>query len=412
MELKTRYQYTYFIHTYVISQSRYQRYILTLLKDKRFNLKIFQKEKDLETYTYFLPKMRNFLFRTFELNKQKIDKLNELPLETKSALLAECPCITFEYDMKEDMQGKTVDENSIFFKIQKIGLILFNTGICFLYIKTNIEDSKEFADVLNFNYKFRDINQEYSSLKNYENIRVQADCFEDIKELKEFITEITGPNFDALKMNLDVERFYTFSYLCIEQSAWNSNNSFENIKNDFLRYINILPNDKGMNMEENDSIKIISKDKYTKIGISKLGVALFSSDADLSNYTILPQEYENQYFYTYILSLYLMVYLNKLNYAFKKNKNINKVRQRFIEFTKGLWVQEITSEDIGSLLYQDMKEALEIDNLYNEVKNKYDVLYRELKIEKTEKMSTMIVVILITTLIFNILNFIIYFKQK
>ena len=107
-----------------------------------------------------------------------------------------------------------------------------------------------------------------------------------------------------------------------------------------------------------------------------------------------------------------MVYLNKLNYAFKKNKNINKVRQRFIEFTKGLWVQEITSEDIGSLLYQDMKEALEIDNLYNEVKNKYDVLYRELKIEKTEKMSTMIVVILITTLIFNILNFIIYFKQN
>ena len=78
MELKTRYQYTYFIHTFLINQNRYNRYIARLLKDARFNLKIFQKEKDLEIYTYFLPRMRNFLFKTFEYNKAKLDKLEEL----------------------------------------------------------------------------------------------------------------------------------------------------------------------------------------------------------------------------------------------------------------------------------------------------------------------------------------------
>ncbi len=403
MELKNRYQYTYFIHTYIINQNRYSKYIGKLLKDERFNLRIFQKEKDLELYTYFLPRVRNFLFKTFDLNKTKMDKLDSLPFETKVAILSEYPCLTFEYDLKKDIQGKTVDENSIFFRIQKIGIICFNTGICFLYLKTNVESDK-FEDILNFNYKFRDINQEYGNLKNYENIKVQADCFEDIKEIKEFISEITGPNFDALKLNLDVERFYTFTYQCIEQSAWNSTTNFDSIKNDFLKYINILPNDKGINIDENDSIKIMSKEKFSKVGISKLSVNLFSSNVDINNYTVLPHEYENQYFYTYILSLYLKVYLKKLDYEFKKQKNLDKVRKDFVDFTKGIWIQEITSEDFGSLIYQNIREVIELEHLYNNVKNKYDILYRELKVEKTENISIFIAFILVITLIFNILN--------
>lgn len=412
MELKTRYQYTYFIHTYLINKNKYTRYICKLLKDERFKLRVFEKEKDLELYTYFLPEIRNFLFKTFELNKQKQEKINELAMETRAAVLAEYPSISFEYDLKKDIQGKTVDENSIFFKVQKVGLVLFNTGICFLYLKTNIEDSNSFADLLNFNYKFRDINQEYGNLKNYENIKVQTDSFEDIKEIKQFISEITGPNFDALKINLDVERFYTYSYECIEQSSWNNNITFENIEKDFLKYINILPNDKGMNIQENNNIKIITKDQYSKIGISKLGMNLFSSDTDLNNYTILPQEYENQYFYTYILSLYLKVYLKKIDYEFKKGKNIKELRSKFVDFTKKLWIQEITAEDMGSLIYQSIKEVLEIDNLYNDVKNKYDIIYRELNIEKTEKLSTIIAIVLIGTLILNALNFIMFFTSK
>ena len=276
MELKTRYQYTYFIHTFLINQNRYNKYITKLMKDNRFNLRIFRKESDLELYSYFLPRMRNLLFKTFEFNKEKLNKIEALPFETQCAILSEYPSLTFEYDLKKDLQGKTVDENSIFFKIQKVGIVCFNTGICFLYFKTTIEESDRFSDVLNFNYKFRDINQECSNLKNYDNIRLQANYFEDIQQIKDFITDITGPNFDAMKINLDVERFYTYSYECIDQSAWNQNTSFESINNDFLRYIEILPNDKGMHVDENDSVKIISKDRFSKIGLSKLVVNLFS----------------------------------------------------------------------------------------------------------------------------------------
>ena len=411
MELKTRYQYTYFIHNFIIKEGKYTKYILKLLKDPRFKLRIFEKNKDLELYTHFLPKMREFLFKTFELeDKQKQSSLNELPIETRAAILSKYPSITFEYDLKQDIQGKTVDESSIFFKIQKVGVVLFNTGICFLYLKTNIEDSEEFSDILNFNYKFRDINGQCNNLKNYENIRVQADSFENIEAIQDFINNITGPNIEALKLNLDIERFYTFSYTCIKQDAWNMNTSFENIKKDFLKYVNILSNDTNINSVMENNSKVIANSKYSKIGISKLGVNLLCSDCDINNFTSLPAEYESQYFYAYILSLYLKVYLKKLNYEFKEGKDIDKTRKRFVDFTKNLWIQEITSNDIESLYYSYIKDVLEIEKLYNELKNKYNILYSELKIEKNEKMTGALLFVLITTLICNIINILIYFK--
>ena len=138
MELKTRYQYTYFIHTFTIKENKYSRYILRLLKDPRFKLRVFKKDKDLEIYTHFLPKIKEFLFGTFDLDdRSKQAKFDDLPIETRAAVLSRYPSVTFEYELEQDIQGKTVDENSIFFKIQKIGLVLFNTGIGFLYLKTN-----------------------------------------------------------------------------------------------------------------------------------------------------------------------------------------------------------------------------------------------------------------------------------
>lgn len=411
MELKTRYQYTYFIHTFTIKENKYSRYILRLLKDPRFKLRVFKKDKDLEIYTHFLPKIKEFLFGTFDLDdRSKQAKFDDLPIETRAAVLSKYPSITFEYELEQDIQGKTVDENSIFFKIQKIGLVLFNSGIGFLYLKTNIEGSEDFSDVLNFNYKFRDINQECNNLKNYENIKVQANSFENIEAIQDFINNITGPNIEALKLNLDIERFYTYSYTCIKQEAWNVSKSFDNIKNDFLKYVNILSNDSNTNSVMCENSKVLGLSKYAKLGISKLGVNLLSSDCDINNYTVLPAEYENQYFYTYILSIYLKVYLKKLNYEFKEGKQIEITRKKFINFTKRLWIQEITSDDMGSLYYSYIKDVLEIEKSYNDVKNKYNILYSELKIEKSEKMSGFVILVLVATLVFNIINFILSLK--
>ena len=77
MELKINYQYSYFIHPFVIKETKYQKYLLKILKDKRFELKVFQKSKDLNLYQYFLPKVQEFLFSSFGFSEAKKKKLEE-----------------------------------------------------------------------------------------------------------------------------------------------------------------------------------------------------------------------------------------------------------------------------------------------------------------------------------------------
>ena len=60
---------------------------------------------------------------------------------------------------------------------------------------------------------------------------------------------------------------------------------------------------------EKEDMKVISKWKYAKLGITKQGVTLFSSSCDMNNYTVFPQEFQEQYLYTYILSLYMKIYI-------------------------------------------------------------------------------------------------------
>ena len=406
MELKTNYQYTYFIYPFVIKDGRYQKYILKMLKDKNCKLKIFQKEKDLRLYKYFLPKTREFLFSSFSIGEAKLKKLEELPIDTRAALLSKYSCNIFEYTLKKDIQAKLGDKKGIFFTIPKIEVVCFNTGICFLLIKTNLEDYSNFSNILNFNYKFRDITQDISNLNAYDNIRLQTDSFSDVETFREVIKNITGSNIEATKLDLDTERFLTYSYVCVDQEAWNSTSEFDKVKHEFLKYANILPADDSRILQE-ETIETFSKWKYVKLAFNKLGVTLFSSSSDMNNYTILPDEFENQYLYTYLLNLYKKIYLRKLQLKFKDPKQVKKARKDFIDFTKNLWIQDISEDETGAALNHKMQEILELEKMYAETKNKYDILYKELNIEKNRKSTIVIAIILVASLIFNVLNFIV-----
>ncbi len=409
MELKINYQYTYFIHPFVIKQNKYQKYLLRLLKDENCKLKRFEKEKDLRLYKYFTPKMREILFSSFSFTNEKYTRFKEMPMDTQAAVLAKYPCTIFEYIVKKDIQGKADQENGIFFSIQKIEIICFQPGICFLCMKTNIEDNPSFSDVLNFNYKFRDIQQDNRTLNDYDKINIQTDSFASIDKLTDFIKRVTGSNVEAIKLDVDTERFLTYSYVCIDQSAWNVENPFENIENNFIKFVRFLPADNSASLREDD-ILALSKWKYTKMGITKHGVTLFSSSIDINNYTILPSEFEQQYLYTYIFELYKKIYLKKLNLEFKHPTKLKMVRKKFIHFTKNIWIQELTEDEIGTLFDKKVKEILGLEQLYREVKNEYDVLYKDFNIEKNKNVTIAISIILIASLVFNILNFVLLSK--
>ena len=100
----------------------------------------------------------------------------------------------------------------------------------------------------------------------------------------------------------------TFSYVCIDQESWNNTNEFDQIRGSYIKYLNILPSDNSVSYSKED-MKVISKWKYAKLGITKQGVTLFSSSYDMNNYTEFPQEFEEQVFiYIYISNVYKNIF--------------------------------------------------------------------------------------------------------
>lgn len=410
MELKTKYQYTYFIYPYIINENKYNKYIYKLLSNKNINIRFFEKEKDLDIYTYFLPSIKEFMFQGFNWDKQKIRTFREMTKEMKTSILAKQNCTIFEYNIAQVLQGKAGEEDGIFFKIQKIELVCFKTGICFLLLKTNIENSEEFSDVLNFNYKFRDIYSELKDLKKYENIRLQTTDFSDVKKLNDLIKEFTGNVQDAKKLDINTGRFLTYSYTCIDQSEWNETKEFSEIEFEFLKYAKILPSSYKSNFDKNE-MEILSKWNFIQTGFTKEGMALLTSSIDVHNYTVLPHTYENQHLYTYILVQYQKLYLKKLENEIKANGNTKALKEKFIKFTKEIWIQEITNDDIGTNIYKKARHVSEVEKIYDSLKNKFDIAYKELNIEKTSKINRVILIILAISLVLNIINFIALLKM-
>ena len=397
MELKTRYQYTYFIYPYVIEEKNYSKYLLKLLKDKKCTMKKFDIAKDLSIYQNFLPNIRKFMFWSFNYTKQQMRELESLDNELKANILSKYPCTMFDYNIKQNVQGKVQNEDGIYFDITKVELICFNTGICFLLFKTIIDgENNKFSDVVNFNYKFRDITSKADELKEFENIKIQTSIFKDSKDIIKFIKDITGNTSLAEDLNIDQERFITYSYACISQEDWNDNVEIKTIEKLFFKFFKVLPAHKELNdIITEDYFNKPPNSKYIKYGFSNVGTALLTSDIAVDNYTKLPFRFENEQLYLYILCLYKKFYLAKVNYELDRKD----CQQEFLSFTKNFLIEEISNDETESCLEKNWSEKLDIDRIFNKIKNKYDMLYKSTNVEKTKIKQNIIILILIVIML-------------
>ncbi|MBR3325541.1 MAG: hypothetical protein IKG14_05830 [Clostridia bacterium] len=102
------------IYPYLIEEQKIKKYY-ELLLNNNYKLKIFDKKKNKEIYNLFLPKIRNLLFWTFNLNstnkKNSKEEFNNTQNELKSTICGNYYCNVFE---KKDTT-----------------IICFNNGICF-----------------------------------------------------------------------------------------------------------------------------------------------------------------------------------------------------------------------------------------------------------------------------------------
>jgi len=418
MELKVKYQYTYFIKPFLIKENKYENYLFSLLSNKNYKLKIFEKEKDLNLYKYFIQNTREYFFPTFEFDREKIRDFDNMIKSLQAKKLSKLHCNIFEYSLNKDVQGKIDKNEGIFFNIDKIEIVCFDTGICFLVIKTDINNSEKFSDLLNFNYRFKDINSDYSKLRDFTNIKIQTDKFSNMKELSDFIDDIIKVNNNSIELkDLDIynKRFFVYTYSCIDQDNWNVEEDFEKIQSDFLRYSNVLPSNDTIefNLSEFDkNIQTIEQFKYSRFGFAKNSATLLTSSIDINNYTRLLFDYENEYLYTLIISLYQRVYLKKLETDFRNGKSIDKIRKKITKFTKEVLINEITNSTNGTIFYNKWKEVFEIKEIYNGIKNHYELMYKDLEIEKNNRTNKMISIILVISILLNIFNLIVMMKFK
>lgn len=404
MELKMKHHYSYFIYPYIIKERDYSKYIQKLLNNEKCTAKFFEGKGQIGIYNYFLKEVREYMFKSFALDSKTELSMSPLDRKLRNNMLKNEPCIMFEYNIGKNAQAKAGGEYGIFFQIQKIDIICFKTGICFLAIKTNIEDTDKFSDLLNFNFKFRELNSEVKGIDEYKNIKIQASTFSDIKELSEIIKELTGNTENAKKIDVEVNKFLIYSYACIDEENWDESKPFLGIEKEFNKFANVLNSEYDANYN-NDRLKQVNIGKYRRIGISKAGVTLISSGIEPLNYTKLPYEFENEYFYTYIFTLYEKFYLSKLLNDFKR-LNGTKAAKEFVEFTNKIWIHELTNDDNGTLIFNYAKEALELERIYSIVKEQYDVAYKNIKIRDNDVLNKAILILLAISIVTNIINFI------
>ena len=97
-----------------------------------------------------------------------------------------------------------------------------------------------------------------------------------------------------------------------------------------------------------------------------------------------------------------------INSQFKSYDKIMNIRRRFIDFTKTLWAKEITNDDTGSLYYKILGSVFELDEQFEEIRKKYEIIYKDLDIEKNNRNYSIMVMLLILSLILNTFTIIAY----
>lgn len=401
MELKTNYQYTYFIYPFAIKEENYKKYVSNLIKSKNYQIKFFDSFKDVELFKYFVPSIKETIFQDFYFNKERINKFEKLSISKRIKILTEQNCLMFEYILEEQIQGKIEEKDGIFFNIPKIELICFDTGICFLILKTHLTETDKFEDVLNFNYKFENINLESKNIKKLDNIKIQTNIFSNMSKLSEMLKQITGQKIENSKMDMDENIFLVYTYACLKANCWNREKDFATIENEFIKLAEVKPNDININVDY-DKLSLLTDSTFLKMRINNKCVSAICSATDVQNYTKFPEEYENQYLYTYIISLHQKYYLKKLSREF--NDRPKQTIKKFINFNNKIWISETTTDALGQKFYKRCKEKLNLEEIFNEVKNKYDIFYKKLNIEKNKKTNIVLIILLSLCLIIGILN--------
>lgn len=115
-------------------------------------------------------------------------------------------------------------------------------------------------------------------------------------------------------------------------------------------------------------------------------------------------EAQEEYLYIYIIALYKYVMLNKLDKAMENKDYFFKNRNEFVKFIQEIYSKKITENLSGNKASNDWEQKLGLDKLYISVENKFDILYRNIKLDNHNTMFRIIIILLVVLIIIGTIN--------
>lgn len=417
MELKTVYQYTYFVYPFIIKKERYRDFCGKILKTTdEWSFHIHDYSGKTGAYEYFLPYVKKFLFPTLYWNKEKVEQFNNAGFKKKLDMISGLSSINFKYNLHSDSCCKFSGEG-MNVVIDTIEMACFDRGICFLIIKTRLDSEKtlHLSDVLNFNHKFRTINPRYMKKKKTEGLILNSMDFRKLEDLSTFIENLLNGFEDVHWDNVYFDKLFTYSYVCLDAEAWNEEKKLDSFINEFYKFQYVLPADYGSSFasgHKDMAQNTYSRWKYAIYGFTRESGVFLSSNIEKFNSTKLPAYFENIYSYILLLAFYQRIALllfsqELLNTG--KNK-IETLKEELTKFTHFSWFSQITNSENGMDLWKNWQKAFDLYAMFDEVQKEYTEYYDHIVARGQEKINLLLIVVFIVNAVFAGMALLINFK--
>ncbi len=377
MELKTKYQYTYFVYPFFVKEKDYAKFITNMILGGKWQEKIFNKIDDIEVDTHFMGSAKTRMFPTLKWSLREKKDFAKSTNAKKAKVLSELSSCMLEYKFEDDVKGKIEDKNAIFFDISKIRLMCFKEGICFLLIKTELADANftDFKNLLNLNYKFRNVTPQFLRIKDYDYIKIQSNRFDTMEDIRKFINKVCIRYDETDMQDAYTNRMFVYSYACLDESEWNSTKDFTAIRDYFLKYKHVLSADYNSEFADNiEKDNTYTRWKYSMYGFTKMSGVLFSSATDHFNYTKLPEYYENVYLYIMLYAFYQRLSYVLLLKEIEDIKNKNVIKNKILKMAKNNALNQVSNSEHAMMLWQNWSKTFGLDEMYKSMIDCYNIL--------------------------------------
>ena len=396
MHIKAKYQYTHFLYPFVIDSEKYPYFIESILKKtKEWTMVYHQYKSDEESYDFFLPYMRKFLFPSLFWDKKYIKKFKTQGVFRRSLELSKTTCITFKYNMARIKKGSITDFDGkvINYDISDIKIICFEGGICFIDFKTQIDEKSDLIDfnkILDFNHYFRNLTP-----------RIKGSATNRIVEnsktinIPKFIRNITSEYESKSLDKMYFDKMFTYSYVCVDD--WEKDSDFYKMQNDFYKFQYVMHSkSSAIFNEECDRLfdNVYSRWKYSMFGFSRESGVVFVSDKEKYDITRMPYNFEKRYLYMVLIALYQRISLiNFSQNLMRQDKTaVKKLKKNLTQFTNSSWFGQITNSEHGMDIWKLWQKAFGLSELYDEVHKEY-LEYYDYVVSNNQSRISMILMI-------------------